>query len=113
MLSSLDRCDIVSGDNPSLFDTFFQYGEVQDLDLDRIIAASDVIDPIAEKGFQMEKRTLQELLSNREFDVPEYQRLFSWKKKHNKQLWLDLEELITANRDGYNQEASDVFFGSV
>lgn len=104
---------IVSGDKPSLFDTFFQYGEVQDLDLDRIIAASEVIDPIAEKGFQMEKRTLQDLLSNREFDVPEYQRLFSWEKKHNKQLWLDLEELITANRDSYDQKASDVFFGSV
>lgn len=103
----------VSGDNPSLFDTFFQYGEVQDLNLDRIIAASEVIDPIAEKGFQMEKRTLRELLSNREFDVPEYQRLFSWKEKHNKQLWLDLEELIAANRESDNQKASDVFFGSV
>lgn len=113
MLSSSDMGDIVSGEKPSLFDTFFQYGEVQDLDLDRIITASEVIDPIAEKGFQMEKRTLKELLSNRKFDVPEYQRLFSWDEKHHKQLWLDLEELVTADGDRYNQKASDVFFGSV
>ena len=68
---------------------------------------------IAGDDFSMRKRKLGEVLADRTFNVPEYQRLFSWKTKHHRQLWSDLQQFVDAELAVGQSNISDVFFSSM
>lgn len=98
-------------DDQTLYDTYIDYNQV-DPDV-ASIADYDAMQKIAGgENFEMEKRTLEDVLSDRRFNVPEYQRLFSWKEKHHRQLWSDLQQFVEGDLDG-NSDVSDVFFSSM
>ncbi|WP_459890529.1 GmrSD restriction endonuclease domain-containing protein [Halostagnicola bangensis] len=61
----------------------------------------------------MEKRTLGEVLTDQKFNVPEYQRLYSWKNIHHEQYWSDIEQFANADLVADRREVSDVFFSSM
>lgn len=98
-------------DNPrTLYDTYIDYDHV-DLDI-TAVADHVAMQQIAGENFEMQKRTLEEILSDRTFNVPEYQRLFSWKEKHHRQLWSDLQQFMEADLVE-DSDVSDVFFSSM
>lgn len=94
----------------TLYDTYIDYDHV-DLDI-TAVADHVAMKQIAGDNFEMEKRTLEEILSDRRFNVPEYQRLFSWKEKHHRQLWSDLQQFVESNFVE-DSDVSDVFFSSM
>ena len=98
-------------DSPrTLYDTYIDYDHV-DLDI-TAVADHVAMQQIAGENFEMEKRTLKNILLDRTFNVPEYQRLFSWKKKHHRQLWSDLQQFVEADLVE-DSDVSDVFFSSM
>ncbi|WP_433628402.1 GmrSD restriction endonuclease domain-containing protein [Halomicrococcus sp. NG-SE-24] len=94
----------------TLYDTYIDYDHV-DLDI-TAVADHVAMQQIAGENFEMEKRTLEDVLSDRTFNVPEYQRLFSWKEKHHRQLWSDLQQFVEADLVE-DSDVSDVFFSSM
>lgn len=95
-----------------LYNTFIDYEQSENLGV-RSIADHVAMKQIAESNFDMEKKPLIDVLSDRTFDVPEYQRLFSWKTRHHRQLWADIQEFINADLRAGEENISDVFFSSV
>ncbi|WP_142860316.1 DUF262 domain-containing protein [Salinigranum halophilum] len=100
----------MADENRTLYDTYIDYDHV-DLDI-TAVADHVAMQQIAGDNFEMEKRTLEEILSDRRFNVPEYQRLFSWKEKHHRQLWSDLQQFVEADLVK-DSDISDVFFSSM
>lgn len=94
----------------TLYDTYIDYDHV-DLDI-TAVADHVAMQQIAGETFEMEKRTLEDVLSDRTFNVPEYQRLFSWNEKHHRQLWSDLQQFVEADLVK-DSDVSDVFFSSM
>ncbi|MFP8890624.1 DUF262 domain-containing protein [Natrialbaceae archaeon A-CW2] len=94
----------------TLYNTYIDYDHV-DLDINAV-ADHVAMQQIAGENFEMEKRTLEDVLSDRTFNVPEYQRLFSWKEKHHRQLWSDLQQFAEADLVE-DSDVSDVFFSSM
>jgi len=94
----------------TLYDTYIDYDHV-DLDI-TAVADHVAMQQIAGENFEMEKRTLEDIMSDRTFNVPEYQRLFSWKEKHHRQLWSDLQQFIESDFVE-DSDVSDVFFSSM
>lgn len=99
-------------DSPSLYNTYIDYEHTTDLDVNSI-ADYQAMQQIAGDDFSMRKRTLGEVLVDRTFKVPEYQRLFSWQTKHHRQLWSDLQQFVDADLEAGHSNISDVFFSSM
>jgi len=94
-----------------VYETYIDYdGEAHDT---RNVGDSKVIRPITAENFEMEKRTLGEVLTDQTFDVPEYQRLYSWETVHHEQFWSDVEQFVDADLVAGRREVSDVFFSSM
>lgn len=97
----------------SIYDTFIDH-EQSGANLDvHSIADYQAIQRTAGEDFQMQKRELGEVLSDRVFNIPEYQRLFSWREKQHRQLWSDLQQFTTADLGRGEPDISDVFFSSM
>ena len=94
----------------TLYDTYIDYDHV-DLDI-TAVADHVAMQQIAGENFEMEKKTLEDILSDQKFRVPEYQRLFSWEEEHHRQLWSDLQQFVEANLVE-DSDISDVFFSSM
>ncbi|WP_336134192.1 DUF262 domain-containing protein [Natronomonas amylolytica] len=99
-------------DSPNLYNTYIDYEHDEDWDINKI-ADYQAMQQIAGEDFSMRKRKLGEVLRDRTFNVPEYQRLFSWKTKHHRQLWSDLQQFIDAELEVGKSNISDVFFSSM
>lgn len=99
-------------DSSSLYDTYIDYEHATDLDVNSI-ADYQAMQQIAADDFSMRKRTLGEVLVDRTFKVPEYQRLFSWQTKHHRQLWSDFQQFVEADLGKDRSNISDVFFSSM
>ncbi|MCW8173747.1 DUF262 domain-containing protein [Natrialba swarupiae] len=94
-----------------LYDKYIDY-DGRDLDT-RNVGDGKVIRPITAENFEMEKQTLGEVLTDQKFNVPEYQRLYSWKNIHHEQYWSDIEQFVNADLVTDRREVSDVFFSSM
>lgn len=99
-------------DPPSLYNTYIDYDHEESFDINTI-GDYQAMQQIAGDDFSMQKRKMGEVLSDRTFNVPEYQRLFSWKTKHHRQLWSDLQKFIDADLTTGGSSISDVFFSSM
>ncbi len=99
-------------DSMNLYNTLIDYDKSGDLDINTV-ADYQAMQQIAESNFDMTKKPLIDVLSDRTFDVPEYQRLFSWKIRHHRQLWGDIQEFVDAEIRIGESNISDVFFSSV
>lgn len=102
----------MSEKEPTLFNTYIDYDNDELLDINSI-GDSKVMQKIAGSNFRMEKRSLQDVLSDRMFNVPEYQRLFSWGETQHRQLWSDVQTFIDADLEAGGETMSDVFFSSM
>jgi hypothetical protein len=99
-------------DPSNLYNTYIDYEHGVDWDINKI-ADYQAMQQIAGDDFSMRKRKLGDVLADRTFNVPEYQRLFSWKTKHHRQLWSDLQQFIDAELEVGRSNVSDVFFSSM
>lgn len=99
-------------DSSNLYNTYIDYEHDVDWDINKI-ADYQAMQQIAGDDFSMRKRKLGEVLADRTFNVPEYQRLFSWKTKHHRQLWSDLQQFVDAKLEVGQSNISDVFFSSM
>lgn len=77
------------------------------------VAYDDTIKRTAQSNFDMQKIALIDLLSKREFNVPEYQRMFSWREKQHRQFWSDIERFMNGDLSRGEHDISDVFFSSM
>jgi uncharacterized protein with ParB-like and HNH nuclease domain len=102
----------MSDDSPSLYNTYIDYDHEGSFDINTI-GDYQAMQQIAGDDFSMQKRKMGEVLADRTFNVPEYQRLFSWKTKHHRQLWSDLQKFIDADFTTGGSDISDVFFSSM
>lgn len=97
---------------PTLFNTLIDYEYGGSMEIDTV-SDYQVIDQITELNFDIEKKSIGDVLTRWRFDVPEYQRLYSWKTKQHRQIWSEIQMFIDAElRNGQNN-VSDVFFGSM
>lgn len=101
----------MSDEADDLYDKYIDY-DGRDLDT-RNVGDGKVVRPITAENFEMEKRTLGEVLTDQKFNVPEYQRLYSWKNIHHEQYWSDIEQFVNADLVADRREVSDVFFSSM
>jgi len=101
----------MSGETDDLYDKYIDY-DGRDLDT-RNVGDGKVVRPITDENFEMEKRTLGEVLTDQKFNVPEYQRLYSWGNIHHEQYWSDIEQFVNADLVADRREVSDVFFSSM
>lgn len=101
----------MSDEADDLYNKYIDY-DGRDLDT-RNVGDGKVVRPITAENFEMEKRTLGEVLTDQKFNVPEYQRLYSWKNIHHEQYWSDIEQFVTADLVADRREVSDVFFSSM
>ncbi|WP_158250855.1 DUF262 domain-containing protein [Haloferax marisrubri] len=60
----------------------------------------------------MNKQKLWSVLTDQNFNIPDYQRTYSWETKQLKQFWSDVEKFVTAELNDEKQ-VSDVFFSSM
>ncbi len=102
----------MSEDSQSIYNTYIDYEHATELDVNAI-ADYQAMQQIAADDFIMRKRRLGEVLEDRTFKVPEYQRLFSWKTKHHRQLWSDIQKFVDADLEAGHSNISDVFFSSM
>jgi len=101
----------MSDEADDLYDKYIDY-DGRDLDT-RNVGDGKVVRPITAENFEMEKRTLGEVLTDQKFNVPEYQRLYSWKNIHHEQYWSDIEQFVNADLVADRREVLDVFFSSM
>lgn len=99
-------------DPPTLFNTLVDYEQGGQLDIDTV-SDYQVIDQITESHFNIEKKSIGEVLTRWQFDVPEYQRLYSWKTKQHRQIWSEIQRFVDAELRSGEDNVSDVFFGSM
>ncbi len=102
---------IMSDDSDSVYDKYIDYG-TRRKDTPNV-GDEKVIRPITADNFDMNKRELGEILTAQKFNVPEYQRLYSWETENHKQFWMDIEKFLNANLNADGREVSDVFFSSM
>ncbi len=95
----------------NLYTRYINY-EDKILDIDEDVSHDRVIRRIAGDDFEMNKQKLWDVLTNQNFNIPEYQRTYSWKTKQLKQFWSDVERFVTAEINDEKQ-VSDVFFSSM
>ena len=101
----------MSDEAEDLYDKYIDYDD-EELDT-RNVGDRKVIRPITAENFEMEKRVLGEVLTDQKFNVPEYQRLYSWKNIHHEQYWSDIQQFVDADLVADRREVSDVFFSSM
>lgn len=101
----------MSDEADDLFDKYIDYDD-EELDT-RNVGDRKVIRSITAENFEMEKRVLGDVLTDQKFNVPEYQRLYSWKNIHHEQYWSDIDQFINADLVAGRHEVSDVFFSSM
>jgi uncharacterized protein with ParB-like and HNH nuclease domain len=102
----------MSENPPTLFNTLVDYEQNANLDIE-MVSAYQVMNQIAELNFDIDKKTISDILTNWKFVIPEYQRLFSWKKKQHRQIWSEIQMFIDAELRNGQDNVSDVFFGSM
>ncbi|MDT3434664.1 DUF262 domain-containing protein [Haloarcula sp. 1CSR25-25] len=102
----------MSGDQPTPFDTLIDYEHSEDLGI-QAVGDHQVMNQITELNFDIDKKPIGDLLTSWKFNVPEYQRLFSWQKKQHRQIWSELQEFIDSDLVTGQDNVSDVFFGSM
>lgn len=96
----------------NLYSKYVDYEQEEELPISNI-ADDKVIQKITAKNFEMEKRKFGDVLTDQTFNIPEYQRVFSWEEKHLEQFWLDIEQFIDADLVAGKEDVSDVFFSSM
>lgn len=97
---------------PNLFNTLIDYEYSGSIDIDTV-SDYQVIDQITELNFDIEKKSIGDVLTRWRFSVPEYQRLYSWKTKQHRQIWSEIQMFIDAELRSGQNNVSDVFFGSM
>lgn len=102
----------MTDDPPTLFNTLVDYEQGGELDIDTV-SDYQVIDQITQLNFDIEKKSIGEVLTRWQFDVPEYQRLYSWKTKQHRQIWSEVQRFVDAELRSGENNVSDVFFGSM
>ena len=102
----------MTDESPDLYSTFIDYRQTENWDT-RTVNDGNVIRRIAAENFEMEKRRLGEVMQDQLFNIPEYQRVYSWKTKHHRQFWSDIEQFIQASLEPGDDNVSDVFFSSM
>ena len=98
-------------DQLNLYTRYINYGD-DILDIDEDVSYDRVIRRTAGEDFEMNKQKLWNVLTNQNFNIPDYQRTYSWKLKQLKQFWSDIEQFVDGRLDE-NKEVSDVFFSSM
>jgi hypothetical protein len=101
----------VTDNNANLYTRYINY-EDGILDIDEDVSHDNVIRRTAGEDFEMNKQKLWSVLTDQNFNIPDYQRTYSWETKQLKQFWSDVEKFVTAKLDDEKQ-ASDVFFSSM
>jgi uncharacterized protein with ParB-like and HNH nuclease domain len=101
----------MSDSTDNIYDKYIDYDN-QQLDTYNV-GDEKVVKPITAENFEMNKRELGQVLTDQKFNIPEYQRLYSWENENYKQLWNDIGQFIESDFSGDNREASDVFFSSM
>lgn len=102
----------VPDERQTLYNTFIDYEQSEQLDINNV-GDGKVMQKIAAESFEITKRTMGDVLTDQSFNVPEYQRLYSWEEKHHKQFWSDLRQFIDADLVAGQENVSDVFFSSM
>lgn len=98
-------------DHANLYTRYINYGD-NILDIDEDVSHDHVIRRTAGDDFEMNKQKLRSVLTDQNFNIPDYQRTYSWETKQLKQFWSDVEKFVTAKLDDEKQ-VSDVFFSSM
>jgi uncharacterized protein with ParB-like and HNH nuclease domain len=102
----------MAADPPTPFNTLIDYEHTTDLAVPSV-GDHQVMNQITELNFDIDKKPIGEVLTSWEFNVPEYQRLFSWKAKQHRQIWSEIQEFINSELQTGQNNVSDVFFGSM
>jgi len=101
----------VTENHSNLYTRYINY-EDKILDIEEDVYHESVIRRTAGDDFEMNKQKLWDVLTNQNFNIPEYQRTYSWKTKQLKQFWSDIKIFSTAKLNDEKQ-ISDVFFSSM
>lgn len=102
----------MSDSEPTPFNTIVDY-TASGLDV-RSTGAYEVIDQIAETKFDIEKKRIKNIFENHTFQVPAYQRLYSWEREQHYEVWEEVQVFVDSHLDPERTtEAADTFFGSM
>lgn len=100
-------------ETPSIFNRLIDYREqMGDSDINTV-SDYQIMDRITELNFDIEKKSIGQVLTRWQFVVPEYQRLYSWKEKQHRQIWSEIQRFTDAELRRGEDNISDVFFGSM
>jgi len=102
----------MANDRDNLYSVYIDYENDRDFSIDDI-SHTKVMKTIAQKNFEMHKRTLGQVLKDQEFNIPEYQRSYSWGKDPNQQFWDDIRQFVRADLLTGEENVSDVFFSTM
>ncbi|MDG5761344.1 DUF262 domain-containing protein [Natronococcus sp. A-GB1] len=97
---------------PTLFNTLIDYEQIGDIEVDTV-SDYQVMNQITELNFNIDKKSVDEILINWRFEIPEYQRLFSWQERQHRQIWSDIQNFVDSELLSGQENVSDVFFGSM
>ena len=102
----------MSGNEDDLYSVYIDYEQDRNFSI-RDVSHDKVMKTIAQKNFEMNKRTLRQVLKDQEFNIPEYQRSYSWEKRQHRQFWDDIRQFVKADLVTSEENVSDVFFSTM
>jgi uncharacterized protein with ParB-like and HNH nuclease domain len=102
----------MSSDGDDLYSVFIDYEQKRNFSI-HDVSHDRVMQTIAQNDFGMQKRTLKQILKDQEFNIPEYQRSYSWTEHQHRQFWDDIRQFVNADLVTDEENVSDVFFSTM